>query len=155
MTNNLNTKKNSNKSENGKVKAGIRGWLILVAISIVYEPLKNCFILIYAFLFRDWYSNPISIVIYLFLVIFFFFSIYLVYLFFTKKNKFPKYYIVYLIAFVVYRLLQNIIAILFFSAYSSIFDYSFWKPVIGVTISAVIWITYMKKSKRVKATFVH
>ena len=87
--------------------------------------------------------------------------IYLMYLYFKKKKNFPKYFIYYLIADVVFGLLgyfivsslavysdeaRKVIADILSEQASTLFT---------AAISAVIWILYMKKSKRVKNTFVN
>jgi len=84
---------------------------------------------------------------------------YLIYLFFKKSKKFPKYYIPFLIAAVLYAILDYVLL-------SSVSVSGEVKQVIDETlskggeeigraiISALIWGAYMKKSKRVKNTFI-
>lgn len=86
-------------------------------------------------------------------------AVYLIYLFFKKSKKFPKYYVPFLIAAVLY-------AILDYTLLSSVSVSGEVKQVIDETlseqggeigraiVSALIWGAYIRKSKRVKATFV-
>ncbi len=93
-------------------------------------------------------------------ILFFVFAVYLVFLFFKKSRKFPKYYILFLIAPVMCAVLDYII-------WSSLtISSSEIKQVVDDTlpergteigravIVAIVWGLYITKSKRVKATFV-
>ncbi len=155
---------------------GLRGWLILVDLGLivavifqlvgVYQSVK---------LFIDGTISVLSDassttyipgftlwIIYGFIaqIIIIFASLYLLYLFSQKSKKFPKLYIVFLIASLIFILL----------------DYAIWASLSGATsttqeilknaqpdllksllrsiVAAIVWGLYMKKSKRVKATFV-
>lgn len=86
-------------------------------------------------------------------------GIYLIYLFFKKSRKFPKYYVPFLIISVIYVILD-------YAILSSVSVSGEVQQVINDTLSeqsgeigravigALILGSYMKKSKRVKATFV-
>lgn len=87
-------------------------------------------------------------------------AIYLVYLFFKKDSKFPKYYVMFLIAAAVYVLLDYGMLSLMtvpIEAKKVIEDaMSEQGTAIGrAFIGALIWGSYMMKSKRVKATFIN
>lgn len=87
-------------------------------------------------------------------------AIYLIYLFFRKSSKFSKYYVLYLVAFAIYAILAYIITSSLSISYEGIREtveaaLSEQASQVGrVIISALIWGLYMKKSKRVKMTFV-
>ena len=85
---------------------------------------------------------------------------YLIYLFFRKSKKFPKMFISFLIVVVVYTILDYVLL----SSLSvsnqeakeiinEVLSEQGTETVRGI-ISALIWGLYMKKSKRVKATFI-
>lgn len=86
-------------------------------------------------------------------------GIYLIYLFFKRSRKFPKYYVPFL-------MISTIYVILDYALLSSVSVSGEIQQVINdtlleqdekigrVIIGALIWGLYMKKSKRVKATFV-
>jgi hypothetical protein len=85
-------------------------------------------------------------------------AIYLAYLFFRKDSKFPKYYVLFLIATPVYLLLDYGLLCLMtvpVEAKKVIEDAMSEQPraIGGAFIGALIWGSYMVKSKRVKATF--
>ena len=85
---------------------------------------------------------------------------YLIYLFFKKDRKFPKYYVIFLIASAVYVLLDyGILSMMTVPAEAKkvIEDaMSEQGTAIGrAFIGALIWGSYMMKSKRVKATFIN
>ena len=86
------------------------------------------------------------------------FAIYLIYLFFKTKKEFPKYYIAFLLAMLIFAIVEFAILQSFSdqikTVISSAIDsentalgQAFW--------GAVIWGLYMVKSKRVKATFIN
>lgn len=165
---------NSNKKKISQYK-GLGGWLILVIIGLfaivlwqtygVYESIT---------LFTDGrveiLSNPATkayipgyagalkfefIAEILFLV----FAVYLIFLFFKKSKKFPKYYVPFLIASVVYVVLDYIIL-----SSLTVSSNEMKQVIDGVlseqgteigraAITAIIWGLYMTRSKRVKATF--
>ena len=85
---------------------------------------------------------------------------YLIYLFFKKYRRFPKYYVIFLVASVVYVLLDTygMLSLMTVPAEAKkvIEDaMSEQGTAIGrAFIGALIWGSYMMKSKRVKATFI-
>lgn len=86
-------------------------------------------------------------------------TVYLIYLFFRKNKKFPKYYILLLIISVIYVIIDYALfaSISVSGEVQQIIDEALSKQTgeIGrAIISAIIWGTYINKSKRVKATFV-
>lgn len=92
-------------------------------------------------------------------IIFLVAGIYLIYLFFKKSKKFPKYYVPFLIITVIYVILD-------YALLSSVSVSGEVQQIIDDTLSeqggeigkavigALVWGAYMRKSKRVKATFI-
>jgi len=156
------------ESINYTIKPGIRDWLILVAIGLVISPmiyLYNLFT-IYLPIFTNgtWelVTNPNSSyfipgigtgitfeVIYR--LVFLVASVYLLFFFFKKDKRLPKFYIIYLVSILIcgvidYAIIQSIPSIA--SQVSE--DSGLGRNV----LATIIWIPYMLKSKLVKATFV-
>lgn len=85
-------------------------------------------------------------------------AIYLVYLFFTKNRRFPKYYVIFLVAGVAYVSLD-------YGLFSLIVVPPEVKKVVEgamdsgqmvrAFVGALIWGSYVERSKRVKATFIN
>lgn len=150
---------------NEKVKAGLHGWLALAGLGLIL----SMFLTAYGLLPYFQYLNlKIDIPGYSTLLQFEFIagityvviSIYLIYLYFKKNIKFRKYYIVFLIATILYSILDYI----FLASLTAptpeqqkiINDALTNNSNVGRTIIfAIIWIAYMMKSKQVKATFVN
>ena len=154
---------------------GLGGWLVLVILGLFYTVAMQAYgayesITMFTDGTVDFISDPSSeayipsysgLIKFEFIgeIIFLAAGIYLLYILFKKSRKFPKYYIVFLIsavAFVLidYALLSSISAS---SEVQQIIDDTLSEQVSAITkavIGAFIWGTYMKKSKRVKATFV-
>lgn len=80
-------------------------------------------------------------------------SIYLIYLFVSKHNLFPKVFIAIAAAWLIFISLDSWIVSLR-SPNASIFDPPFTDRFITILITVHIWIPYLFFSKRVKATFV-
>lgn len=164
-----------NPEEAAKLK-GIGGWLILVIIGLfitlgyqlytVYtdaqlfangtvaflsDPTSKVYIPAYGGLLK------IELIMSIILSVA---AVYLVYLFFRKDRKFPKYYVIFLIAAAVYVLLDyGILSMMTVPAEAKqvVTDaMSEQGTAIGrAFIGALIWGSYMMKSKRVKVTFVN
>ncbi|MFH0261398.1 DUF2569 domain-containing protein [Vibrio barjaei] len=148
---------------------GLSGWLILVAIGVVVTPIRLYFSTfpMYGDIFSNgsWYflTNQsstgyvsgfaplliIEMAINLFLVSGF---IYLAFLFFSKRSTFPKTYIT-LIVFSLIHVLVNASMTQWIFPEQPFFDAATSKAFITGVISALIWIPYMIRSKRVKNTF--
>jgi len=150
---------------------GIKGWLILVAIGIIISPIGIA-IEIYTSYIKPYSSeawkllttpespiyNPFwkpfiisgiiidSIVLLL--------AIYMVYLFFTKKSSFPKWYIGIMLYNIFIIIVANY-ALKLFIPNEEVFDHDTIKELSRTLFRAAIWIPYMLVSKRVKATFVN
>ena len=154
---------------------GLGGWLILVILGLFVAVLFTAYgayesITLFTDGSVEFLSNPSSeiyipgyggmlkfelIAELLFLAA----GIYLIYLFFKKSKKFPKYYVPFLIAAVVYAIIDYMLvaSISVSGEVQQILDEALSDTggEIGRSvISALIWGTYIRKSKRVKATFV-
>ena len=120
-------KQNNKKIEKNKLN-GLDGWLALVGIGLILTPIAELIsgITIFTIGISLWW-------------------IYIIFLFFTKKKIFPKYFIItkilYVVIFIFLVIIKNT---------SSIFI----EGLAQNTLSACIWIPYMLVSKRVKATFI-
>lgn len=154
------------KESKGKVDAGLGGWLALVGLGLIINPFFYGYqTLSYFPLFNQTYDIPgyLTLLQFEFLIMFasFALSVYLLILYFKKKIKFPKYYILFLIGSAIWVVIDHI----FLASLSpqtaqeqkAISDaLSQNSGTIGRSIlAAIIWVSYMKKSKRVKATFIN
>lgn len=155
---------------------GLGGWLILVIIGLFLAVIFQVYgvfesINLFTSGTVEVLSNPASeayipgyagalkfeLVVEILFVIY---AAYLIFLFFKKSRKFPKYYVTFLIASVVYVVLDYLILA------SLNVSSSEMKEVIDETLSgqateigrtiipAIIWGLYITKSKRARATFV-
>jgi len=149
---------------------GLGGWLILVGAGIVLSPLKitaSIFTLYYEIFSSDvwealttpgsevynslWARVIISeIAINIILVIAWLF---IAFLFFSKKMKFPKYYIGVLL-FTFAFIITDIFLIQTVAPNEPLFGPETIKGLIQISIATLIWGPYMLISKRVKATFI-
>lgn len=148
----------------------IKGWLILLVITAIYTPLelmgKSGLSGIWAF--DTWkslnlqsgiveYSLKMLIIINAIL-----FSILLCYsilgiiLLFNRRKSFPRQYIIFLFGYICFLIL-NFGAFVFIKHINKELI-SWMKEIVGLTISIAIcvaWISYLKRSIRVKKTFVY
>jgi len=170
-----NMKKNLDEKDISRYK-GLKGWLIFVAIGLF----ANVVMEVYSFydsimLFKDktiellidssfnTYVPGFATLLRLEMaggILFLAFAIYLILLFFQKNKKFPKYYIIFLVS-------SSIFIIIDYLLLSSLqIDSIEVRQIIDEAISeqvpeiardiltTIIWVSYMLKSKRVKATFI-
>ncbi len=85
---------------------------------------------------------------------------YIIFLFVNKRHEFPKYYIWYLIASLVYLLADYAMAASLTTANPEmkvVLEETLTEQIsdiISAIIGSIIWVLYMKKSKRVATTFV-
>lgn len=79
--------------------------------------------------------------------------LYMIFLFFSKKRLFPKYYIGILLFTLVF-MVADMLALKVVLPNEPMFDPETTKEFIRSIIGALIWIPYMLVSKRVKATFI-
>ncbi len=148
-----------------KVNAGLGGWLALVGLGMIVGVVWQSYSI---FGYFSYLSNTYTIPGYSSLLWFEFLIgvafigslVYLIYLYFKKKKNFPKYYVFYLIASIVFALLdwlwvaslqaptQELQKILNDTVTQNSSNVS------RTVVQSVIWILYMLKSKQVKATFI-
>ncbi len=140
--------KNSPKlSDEDKVKYnGLEGWLTLVILGLIISLGYNLY---YFYEILSGASNNESVIIDIVIgIVFSVFSAYVIYLFFTKKRIFPKWYI----AFLIISTAMNIFAFIYIDANDPEMQ-SLSKDTGRSVLAVIIWVPYMLISKRVKATF--
>lgn len=150
---------------------GLRGWLILVGIGVVLTPIFGLHKLVTVFLpmFQngDWEAlTTVGEVAYMpnfaAVVIFEIASnclLYLlaiggVFLFFTKSRMFPKVWIIVMGASAIAVIVDSALIAVFLPALEGVDDAGLIRDSIVQTLASAVWITYLLKSKRVKATFI-
>ena len=155
--------------DNNEHLNGISGWLILVAIGIVLSPIRIAALLLPLYL--DMLNNgswetlttpgteayspfwaPILITEIALNIGLILLWVYIAIIFFSKKSTFPNIYIgalLFSFAFIVI----DAFAIQLVLPNEPVFDPDTTKELTRTVIVAAIWIPYMLRSKRVKATF--
>ena len=158
---------------------GLGGWLILIGLNVVFTPLRQLIGFdksydVYIEHLAQFFSSDRMVLmfsgenpdaLYLFLVILFEFSvgliflflfIYLAYLFFSKKVTFPSFFIKIYIGFLVWLIIDTYaVSLLPVAAGGGVIDKESWTQIAGMTFFTFVWVMYMLKSVRVKATFVN
>ncbi|GLC29910.1 DUF2569 domain-containing protein [Clostridium omnivorum] len=136
---------------------GIGGWLILLAFGIVGSPIVYLLTFISTFIkvfintnFTIIYAanNTLAMAIIFELIgclILFAFSSYNLFLFFKKKNKFPKYMIIYFISNLCFQIITLLL--------SSLLNIEDNNNIAMSFLISGIWSLYLTKSARVKNTF--
>ena len=166
----ISAEENNEKEDISQYK-GLGGWLILVIIGLFSMVAMEVYYFFESIaLFKDDtirafidYSGALGNLFKIEMVVgilFLIFAIYLILLFFQKSKKFPKYYIILLVASVIWPILEYIIW------FSLPVDSNEFRQIINETLSEevpeigrgiitmFVWGLYMIKSKRVKATFI-
>lgn len=155
----------STNTEN-KTKPGLTGWLALVGLGLIVGVfIQGYGVLEYLPLLSEVFDIPgystLLQLEFLFSIIFTGSTAYLLYLYLKKNEKFPNYYFIFLIASIIYVILDH----LFLASLSA--PTSELQSVINDTLSentgtvsrtvitSIIWALYIKKSKQVKATFIN
>jgi len=147
------------------VKAGLGGWLIVVGFGLIVGAVVGPFGLVgYISLLFDQLAIPgfttVLLVEIVFQTIFVVFDIYLLFLFFKKKKKFPELYILFLYFLIAWSIIDYVLVAHLSASTPQLKKFldeylSETTKEMGRTIlSSFIWIIYTHKSKRVKATFV-
>jgi len=148
-----------------KVNAGLGGWLALIGLGLIAGFfIQGYGVLEYFPLLSETYNIPgyLTLIQLEFVagIILTTATIYLLYLYFKKNKNFPRYYIIFLVASVVYVVLDH----LFLASLNA--PTQELKKIIDDTLSqnssdvgrtivtSIIWVWYMNKSKKVKATFI-
>jgi len=160
-----------NKEEKTNELVGIKGWLILVGFGVLLSPLKLFYELSEAYLpllqedtwqqlvfpSSEGYNIDLSLVLLgetIFNLLMIMASIYLIYLFFTKKTSFPKLYILILVVSILFIPIDALLVSFIFPEIEA-FDSDTVRELIRSVVAGTIWIHYMLISERVKATFVN
>lgn len=147
-----------------KTKAGLTGWLALVGLGLIIGVfIQGYGTLEYLPLLSETYNIPGYLTLlqieFMVSIIFTASTAYLLYLYLKKNEKFPKYYFIFLIASIIYVILDH----LFLTSLSA--HTQELQKVISDTLSentsevgrtiivSTIWALYIKKSKQVKVTF--
>ncbi len=138
--------KNSPKlSDEDKVKYnGLEGWLTFVILGLIISFGYNLYYF-YEILNDIRTLESLDILIG---SVFLLFNTYVIYLFFSKKRVFPKWYI----AFLVISTVINIFAFTYTDANDPEIQ-SLSKDTGRSILAVMIWVPYILKSKRVRATF--
>ncbi len=142
MTIGKNIKCNSETKESDNLK-GIDGWLLFVLLGLVLNVSKLPFILINLFVYHSDFINSLIFVIvtgFINLLL----SIFLLIVMIKQIYFFPKLYFFFLIFI-------SCLALLTYFYYFSNFDIQ----MLAYVPSVIIWLIYMKKSKRVRYTFIY
>jgi hypothetical protein len=136
---------------------GIEGWLTLVALNLIAAPfvlLYQLFTVHFALISSDkWASIPGNLTGLIWFEVIMNIGLiaavlYIGVLFINKKSDFPKFFIFFLVGKVILLLLDIILA----SGVDLSPDSS---DLAQASLVALIWIPYMRVSKRVRATFVN
>ncbi len=155
--------------EHDKLK-GLGGWLFLVGMGVVISPIRGLATTVpdYQSMFTDgtWEAvttvgsevynplwEPLLIGEFIFNLGMVVVQIYLIYLFFSKSYRFPKFYIAIVVVSLIFIPLDAWF-VSFVLPDEPMFDPETTKVFLGLLIGSLIWIPYMLVSKRVKATFV-
>ena len=157
--------------DGNEVRSGLGGWLILVGLGVVISPLRLLAEVLETFppIFEngtyDLITTPgteayhpfwstliwgeISVNTVIFVA-----SLYLAYLYFSKKSLFPKFYNWIAVGSLAFILLDAVL-IKVVLPNEPIFDPDTIKEVARSGIVVLVWVPYMMLSTRVKATFVN
>lgn len=148
-----NDKNSSEMDEDIPKYKGLRGWLILVGIILSVFTIGLIGSLVRIFMLVD-YSGMEELFVYDLITVggVTIFIMYLIYLFFGKSKKFPRLFVVFLIAFLIINIVTTILP-LFYDVKLKSLNGQFVR--IGLALLLlIIFGLYVKKSKRVKATFI-
>lgn len=149
---------------------GLAGWLILVGFGIIISTIKAIALL--ASLYKPYINSdlldkitnsnsptyiPNFVVLFsvetVFNIFIVFASIYLIYLYFTKKKVFPKYFIFINLLTILSVPIDGYLTSIIIPN-ENILDQETIKSFFQSLVSGAIWIPYMLKSVRVKNTFI-
>jgi hypothetical protein len=144
---------------NTEEPVGLGGWLVVVGIGIIIAPFN-----LVATTFPIYLSLPevleafpsfggrfVLVLETSFNLIYFFACLYSIRLFFLRHYLFPIAFIVISIANLSFQIVDGLLASIVLEM-GTFFDH--FKIVFPTFISVLIWVPYMRRSKRVKNTFV-
>lgn len=150
----------------------IGGWLILPAIGLIITPLWSLYTFFteYIPMFSDgtWelltnsdsayfisgFSSLIMFEIF-FQAVFCLFVLYVAFLFFTRKEKLPRLYILYLVGSLIFVVIDYMWVFSIPELAEALQEEGDYSDLGRSIIAAAIWVPYMLKSDRVKNTFVN
>lgn len=145
---------------------GIGGWLILPMIGLIGTPIRAIFQLSQmasvwdnlqyltaaqtAFIFIEAIGNVFIIIA---------FPIFLLVLFFNRKQSFPRFYVIWAIAEVAFTIADLIAAKILFgdvfeASGTELMDSDTWQDLLRGLVLVAIWVPYMLNSRRVRNTFI-
>lgn len=147
-----------------KAKPGFTGWLALVGLGLIIGLFMQGYgALEYLPLLSETYNIPGYLTLlqleFVGSIIFTVATAYLLYLYFKKNEKFPKYYFIFLIVSIGYVILDHLLLASLSAPTQELQKVisdalSENTSVVGRTIIvSTIWALYIRKSKQVKATF--
>jgi hypothetical protein len=135
---------------------GISGWLILIAISLVFTPftiVRNAISIDLPALSHGTLGGSLGGLLFLVKDVAILSALILLnWLFYTKNRLFPKLMIAFHLGLLGIHVLEHV-ALAASLPQSAVRSLS--RPVFGSLLSCAIWIPYLLISRRVKATFVH
>jgi hypothetical protein len=145
--------------------SGLGGWLILVGLGLILGSILSPVGLFgYIYLLLENIDIPgfklVLQVNLILLSISFIADIYLLYLFFKKNKKFPFYYVISLWFMIAWAVIDYLMVTLLSAPPGELqmfldeYIYETTKELVKISISSIIWILYMHRSERVKATFI-
>jgi len=147
-----------------QVNVGLGGWLALVGLGLIVGLfIQGYGVLEYLPLLSETYNIPGYLTLlqmeFIGSIIFTVATAYLLYLYFKKNEKFPKYYFIFLIVSIGYVILDHLLLASLSAPTQELQNVisdalSENTSVVGKTIIvSTIWALYIRKSKQVKATF--
>lgn len=162
----------SEKTSPAKNLNGIRGWLVLVAITIIASAAAAPFGIWVVFEFYRQHTEAAAATLpFLHAItwieateyaLWLAFVIWVAVLFFKKKKNFPKMFIIFLVLGLLTNFFDLSLEVLWSQQEGLVYFESWYLtdnvsavagPVIGNLITLPLWIAYIRTSKRVKATF--
>jgi len=168
MTQNIDN--NQQKQTQDKELKGIGGWLILIAIGVIISPIRVSISLyqyykditpevfsvlttpgseLYHILWKPFLIGEFATNLFILVL-----SLFLVYLFFFKRQQFPKVYIALAIIVPLVLIADGLVGKIVMPN-EPIFDPLTAKDLSRSIGALIIWVPYMLMSKRVKNTFVN
>lgn len=146
--------------------AGLRGWLVIVGIGIVFGPVRLA-----GDLYR-FYGELLAPEMQALLkadsllaglvgfevvgnLVLFLSSLVLAHKYLSCAQSFPRFFIVYSLAILAFIVIDAVLLAILFPGVGEVFDKETVTAILGAAISAAIWIPYMLLSRRVRNTFIH
>ena len=131
-----------NPSISNNALDGIAGWLIIIAIGVVFAPLGVAARILIELRRVDGPVIPIAV-----LAVYLLYQLAIVYFFFAKRRLFP-------ILKIVSLFLSFIIVAVTYYVLGERGDTPRMSPLVGTAAAMCLWVWYLLVSKRVAATFI-